>query len=132
MTMYHRVRDYNYTQNFFFQFCLRKTDNFLKIPKDLYRVGFEDRRGLKHEMFRTNALVEVYQPRGLHLPKHGRGYGVALHGNPCGRERTMNGAVTVGGSFLEKFTFPLRIKCPGTTLSAAFNEKMTPEQYLHN
>ena len=42
------------------------------------------------------------------------------------------GAMIVGGSFLENFTFPLRIKCPKTTLLAAFNEKMTFEQYLHS
>ena len=42
-------------------------------------------------MFHTNTLVEVYQPRGLHWPKHGRGYRVALHRNPCGRERIMGG-----------------------------------------
>jgi len=44
----------------------------------------------------------------------------------------MRRATTVGGSFLEKFTFLLHIKCPGTTLSVAFNEEMTPEQYLHS
>ena len=50
----------------------------------------------------------------------------------------------VGGSFLEKlnfsekltfpekFSFPLRIKCPRATLLVAFNEEMTPEQYLHS
>jgi len=44
----------------------------------------------------------------------------------------MRGAMTVGGSFLEKFTFPLRIKYPRTTLSVVFNEEMTHEQYLHS
>ena len=35
------------------------------------------------------------------------------------------GAMTVGGSFLEKFTFPLHIKCLRTTISTAFSEEMT-------
>ena len=48
------------------------------------------------------------------------------------KEKGPWGGVTVGGSFLEKFTFPLRIKYPGATLLAAFNEKMTSEQYLHS
>ena len=38
----------------------------------------------------------------------------------------------VGGSFLEKFTFPLHIKCLGTTLSATFNDEMTPKQYVYS
>ena len=57
---------------------------------------------------------------------------MALHGNLCGRERTI-GVVTVGGNFLEKFTFPFCIKCLGclgATLSTAFNEEMTSEQYF--
>ena len=40
-------------------------------------------------IIRTNMLVEMYRPRGLLWPEHRMGYGVALHGNSCGRERTM-------------------------------------------
>ena len=40
--------------------------------------------------------------------------------------------MAVGGSFLEKFTFLFHIKCPRTTLLGAFNEEMTPEQYLYS
>ena len=72
-----------------------------------------------------HARRSVSAPR-TYWPEHGRGYEVMFHGNSCGRGNP------VGGSFLEKFIFPLRIKCPGTTLSIAFNEEMTPEQYFHS
>ena len=35
------------------------------------------------------------------------------------------GGMTVGGSFVEEFTFPLYIKCLRTALSIAFNEETT-------
>ena len=48
------------------------------------------------------------------------------------KRKDHEGAMMVGGSFLEKFIFSLRIKCLETTLSAAFTDEMTPEQYFDN
>jgi len=39
------------------------------------------------------------------------------------RERTIWGAKMVGGSFLERYTSPLHIKCSATTLLAALMKK---------
>ena len=57
-------------------------------------------------IIRTNMLVEMYRPRGLLWPEHRRGYEVVLHGNSCGRERTMREQWWWEEASLRSLSFP--------------------------
>ena len=72
---------------------------------------------------RTIPPVKGYPPRRLHRPEEVKGYKILFHESSWRRGRTMRGAKTVGGSFLERHILPLHIECPATTLSAVLMEK---------